>query len=66
MKTYSSGRKRVHGDGASARIVEAIVEYVTKADQNQDDPFSVMLLETAQDLCEELALRLRKHQGQPT
>jgi hypothetical protein len=57
MKTYSSGRNRVHHSHPVAEINAAIAEYTDFAAKHPNDPLSRDLIKCVVDLREELTLR---------
>jgi hypothetical protein len=57
MKTYSSGRNRVHHSHPIEEIKAAIAEYTEFAAKHPNDPLSRDLIKCVVDLREELTLR---------
>jgi hypothetical protein len=57
MKTYRSGRNRVHHSHPVEEITAAIAEYTEFAAKHPNDPLSRDLIKCVVDLREELTLR---------
>jgi hypothetical protein len=57
MKTYRSGRNRVHNSHPIEEINAAIAEYTEFAAKHPNDPLSRDLIKCVVDLREELVLR---------
>jgi len=57
MKTYKSGRPRVHSSSTVADIKAAIAEYEQFAKDKPQNNLTPQLIECAADLREELELR---------